>query len=213
MSDDRIGVVLMDDHAIVREGLRALLEQQSDIEIISEASSVSGAEALDTASSVIVADLVLPDGRGPEAVRRLHQAHPDAALLVLTMLDSPTDVQLSLAAGANGYLLKEAASTELVAAVRSVAAGGGYLQPSLGLALVRWQASKETGGGGGRQRLTDREVDVLRLIALGYTNVAAAETLHLSVRTVENHRANIMRKMGLHSRADLVRMANESGVT
>jgi len=212
MSDDRIGVVLMDDHAIVREGLRALLEQQSDIEIISEASSVSEAEALDIGSSVIVADLVLPDGRGPEVVRRLHQAHPDAAILVLTMLDSPTDVQLSLAAGANGYLLKEAASTELVAAVRSVAAGGDYLQPSLGLALVRWQTSKETGGGGGRQRLTDREVDVLRLIALGYTNVAAAETLHLSVRTVENHRANIMRKMGLHSRADLVRMANESGV-
>src|SRR3990172_6909842 len=104
MSDDRIGVVLMDDHAIVREGLRALLEQQNDIEILGEASNVAEAEALDVGSSVIVADLVLPDGRGPEVVRRLHQAHPDATILVLTMLDGPTDVQLSLAAGAPPYL-------------------------------------------------------------------------------------------------------------
>lgn len=212
MSEGRIRVVLMDDHAIVRDGLRALLEKQSDIEIIGEASSVSEAEALDVGSNLIVADLVLPDGRGPEVVRRLHHAHPDATILVLTMLDSPTDVQLSLAAGASGYLLKEAASTELVAAVRSVAVGEDYLQPSLGLALVRSQTSNEIGGGGDKPRLTDREVDVLRLIALGHTNVVAAELLHVSVRTVENHRANIMRKMGLHTRADLVRLATESGV-
>ncbi|HEY7755215.1 MAG TPA: response regulator transcription factor, partial [Actinomycetota bacterium] len=124
---DRIGVLLMDDHVIVREGLRALLERQEDIAVTAEAGSVGEAVGLDVRPEVVVADLVLPDDRGADVVRRLHDRYPEASILVLTMVDNPADVQLCLAAGARGYLLKETASTELVDAVRKVAGGEDYL--------------------------------------------------------------------------------------
>jgi two-component system response regulator NreC len=211
MNGSTIGVLLMDDHVVVREGLRALLERQQGIEVLAEAGSVAEAIALDVRADVVVADLVLPDERGAEVVRRLKERHPNAAILVLTMVDNPTDVQMCLAAGARGYLLKETASTELVDAVRRVADGSDYVQPSLGAALARWQETP------GRIRaraidLSEREREVLRLIALGHTNAEIASMLFVSVRTVENHRASVMRKLGLKTRAELVRHANDAGV-
>lgn len=212
MSDGQIHVLLMDDHVVVREGLRALLERHDDIDVMAEASSVAEAVALDVDPDVVVADLMLPDERGVEVVRRLKERHQRAAILVLTMVDNPTDVQQCLAAGARGYLLKETAGSELVDAVRKVAGGEDYLQPSLGAALAKWKESP------GRVRtravddLTPREREVLRLIALGHTNTEIATMLYVSVRTVENHRAGVMRKLGLRSRAELVRHAAEAGL-
>jgi two-component system response regulator NreC len=212
MSDEHISVLLMDDHVVVREGLRALLERQDDIDVVAEAGSVTEAVESDAHPDVVVADLVLPDDRGADVVRRLRERHPDAAILVLTMVDNPTDVQLCLAAGARGYLLKETASTELVDAVRRVAAGADYLQPSLGAALAKWREAPGRVHARAIDELTPREREVLRLIALGHTNAEIATMLYVSVRTVENHRASVLRKLGLRTRAELVRHANDAGL-
>lgn len=212
MSDTRIAVLLMDDHVVVREGLRALLERQDDMEVLAEAGSVGEAVALDVTPDVVVADLVLPDERGADVVKRLNERYSDSAILVLTMVDNPTDVQLCLAAGARGYLLKETASTELVDAIRKVAGGEDYLQPSLGAALAKWRDAPGRKNARAIDDLTPREREVLRLIALGHTNAEIASMLYVSVRTVENHRASVMRKLGLHTRAELVRHATEAGL-
>jgi two-component system response regulator NreC len=212
MSDGKIQVLLMDDHVVVREGLRALLERQDDIDVMAEASSVAEAVALDVDPDVVVADLMLPDERGVEVVRRLKERYQKAAILVLTMVDNPTDVQQCLAAGARGYLLKETAGSELVDAVRKVAGGEDYLQPSLGAALAKWKESPGRVRARAVDDLTPREREVLRLIALGHTNTEIATMLYVSVRTVENHRAGVMRKLGLRSRAELVRHAAEAGL-
>lgn len=212
MSDGKIQVLLMDDHVVVREGLRALLERQDDIDVKAEASSVAEAVALEVEPDVVVADLMLPDERGVEVVRRLKERYQKAAILVLTMVDNPTDVQQCLAAGARGYLLKETAGSELVDAVRKVAGGEDYLQPSLGAALAKWKESPGRVRARAVDDLTPREREVLRLIALGHTNTEIATMLYVSVRTVENHRAGVMRKLGLRSRAELVRHAAEAGL-
>jgi two-component system response regulator NreC len=211
VNGSRIAVLLMDDHVVVREGLRVLLERQDGIEVLGEAGSVAEAIALDVRPDVVVADLVLPDERGAEVVRRLKERHREAAILVLTMVDNPTDVQMCLAAGASGYLLKETASTELVDAVRRVAAGADYLQPSLGAALAKWQETPGRLRARAIDDLSEREREVLRLIALGHTNAEIASMLYVSVRTVENHRASVMRKLGLRTRAELVRQATDAG--
>ena len=212
MTDDRISVLLMDDHVVVREGLRALLERQQDIHVLAEAGSVAEAIEAEADPDVVVADLVLPDDRGADVVRRLVERYPDSAILVLTMVDNPTDVQLCLAAGARGYVLKETASTELVDAVRKVAGGEDYLQPSLGAALAKWRDAPGRVHARAIDELTPREREVLRLIALGHTNAEIATMLYVSVRTVENHRASVLRKLGLRTRAELVRHANDAGL-
>jgi two-component system response regulator NreC len=212
VTDEHISVLLMDDHVVVREGLRALLERQDDIDVVAEAGTVTEAVETEVDPDVVVADLVLPDDRGADVVRRLKERHPDAAILVLTMVDNPTDVQLCLAAGARGYLLKETASTELVDAVRKVAGGADYLQPSLGAALAKWREAPGRVHARAIDELTPREREVLRLIALGHTNAEIATMLYVSVRTVENHRASVLRKLGLRTRAELVRHANEAGL-
>ena len=208
-----ISVVLMDDHQMVREGFRALLEREEDVEILAEASTVEQAVSLAVEPDVIVADLLLEDERGAEVVRRLRQAHPSAEILVLTMVDNPTDVQLCLAAGARGYLLKDTAAVQLVAAVRQVARHVDYLQPSLGAALATWREVPGKRSTRGVTDLTPREREVLRLIALGHTNAEIATMASISVRTVENHRASIQRKLAIGSRAELVRRASELGLT
>jgi len=212
MGDERISVLLMDDHTVVREGLRALLEREEDIDVVAEASTVGEAEEVEVRPDVIVADLVLPDERGADVVRRLKHRHPHSSVLVLTMVDNPTDVQRCLAEGAGGYLLKGSASTELVQAVRTVARGEDYLQPSLSAALARWREASTRVHAGAPGDLTPRERDVLRLIALGHTNAEIATMLYVSVRTVENHRSSLMRKLGFRTRAELVRHANEIGL-
>lgn len=212
MTEREIRVMLMDDHSIVREGLRALLERQPDIHVVAEAGSVAEAVASEIEPDVVVADLVLPDERGAEVVRRLRERFPGAAVLVLSMIDNPADVQLCLTSGAKGYLMKEAAGTELTDAVRAVASGHEYLQPALGVALVHWREAPGRVRVGSSVELTEREREVLRLIALGHTNTEIARLLFLSVRTVENHRASLMRKLGVHSRAELVRQAGQLGL-
>ena len=208
----RIAVMLMDDHAVVREGLRALLERTGDIEVVAEAASVAEAVRTDETVHVIVADLVLPDGRGADVVRRLGEAHPDAAIVVLSMVDDLTEVQICLAAGAHGYLLKATASAELVAAIRRVAAGEEYMQPALGARLARWREAPTRPRSPAASSLTPREVEVMHLIAAGHTNAEAAKMLFVSVRTVENHRASVMRKLGVHKSSNLVRIAIRDGL-
>jgi len=212
VSEHPIEVMLMDDHNVVREGLRVLLERHRDIHIVAEAGTVAEAEASEADPDVVVADLVLPDERGADVVRRMRERFPRSAILVLTMVDNPTDVQLCLAAGAKGYLMKEAAGAELTDAVRAVAQGHEYLQPALGAALARWRDAPGQVRARATVDLSEREREVLRLIALGHTNAEIARMLYLSVRTVENHRASLMRKLGVKTRADLVRHATQSGL-
>jgi two-component system response regulator NreC len=208
---DGVAILLLEDHVLVREGIRALLEQQDGMRVVAEASTLQEAEAVGPRADVIVADLNLPDARGADVVERLRRSHPDSAVLVLTMVDDALDVQRCLASGARGYLIKDSSAAEVVEAVRRVAAGGDYVQPALGAALARWR-EVAVGPRASAAELTPRERDVLRLIALGHTNTEAATVLYLSVRTVENHRSSIMRKLRLRTRADLVRYAHEIGL-
>jgi two-component system response regulator NreC len=194
---------------MIREGLRGLLEREPDLLVLGEASSLAGALAVDIEPDVIVADLMLPDARGAEVIERLVARFPGSPVLVLTMVDSPADVRLAFAAGARGYLLKEAASAELVQAVRRVAAGEDYLQPAMGAAMAASRRTPPRAHAATAEALSGREREVLRLVALGHTNAEIAQMLFVSVRTVESHRASLQRKVGVRSRAELVRFARE----
>jgi two-component system response regulator NreC len=209
-------VLLLDDHPIVRTGLRILLERDG-LHIVAEASCLAEAVGLELPGEVdiVVADLMLKDARGAEVVTALRRSLTSAAVLVLTMMDEPDEIVRVLRAGARGYLLKEAAPADLVDAVRRVAAGETYLQPSLGAALL----SREGGAGlpGGKpsrpaKTLTPRELDVLRLLARGHTNAEMSSMLGMSLRTVEAHRARMLSKLGFQTRAELVRYAAELGL-
>ena len=211
-SEPKIRLVLLDDHLLVREGLRVLLAREPDMTIVAEAGRLGDAVALDVQPDVIVADLMLPDARGAEVVSGLRAAFPKAEVLVLTMVDNPADVRLTFAAGGRGYMLKEAASTELVDAIRRVASGEDYLQPAMGAAMAAMRPVPEKVHAAAGMHLSEREVEVLRMIALGHTNAEIATMLHVSLRTVEGHRASILRKLGASTRAELVRYAKEQGL-
>ena len=207
-----IRVVLVDDHAILRSGLRRVLDAEPDIEVVGEAESAERAvfEALANKPDVVVMDLVMPGKSGIEGMPAVFQAAPDVRVLVLSMQDDPRYVREAFEAGAAGYVLKEAADTEVVGALRAVAAGERYVHPTLGARLVAAEAEE-------RKRaeadpLSEREREVLRLLALGHTNQEIAKMLYISVRTAETHRAHIMRKLGLSSRAELVRYALAEGL-
>jgi two-component system response regulator NreC len=190
-------ILLIDDHAVVRAGLRTLLgHDDAEIEF-EEAESLEAALAIRQAPDVIVADLVLGDAQGPQITTALRAKFPDAPVLVLTLVDSLPTVDAVLASGAAGYLVKDSAADEVVLAVKTIAAGGEYLQPALGVALARRAAS-------GRPALSPREREVLRLVALGHTNSEVAEQLHVSRRTVEAHRASVSAKLHCTTRAELV---------
>jgi two-component system, NarL family, response regulator NreC len=159
---------------------------------------------------VILLDVVMPERSGLEALPQLKHENPDAQVLVLSMQDDPRYVREAFAAGASGYVLKEAADTEVVAAVREVARGGRYVNPELGARLVA--ADADAVRRAEEDPLSEREREVLRLLALGHTNQEIASTLFISVRTAETHRAHIMQKLGLQTRADLVAYALERGL-
>jgi two-component system, NarL family, response regulator NreC len=204
-----IRVLVVDDHAVVRAGLCRVLDAEDDIEVVGEAETGERAifEAIESKPDVIVMDVVMPGKSGIEATPEVLRAVPTTKVLVLSMQDDPRYVRAAFEAGARGYVLKEAADTEVVGAVRSVAAGERYVHPALGARLVAAEVDE-------RRRvdedpLSDREREVLRLLALGHTNQEIAEMLFISVRTAETHRAHIMRKLGLSSRAELVRYALE----
>ena len=199
-----ITVVLADDHPVVRSGLRMLLDAQEDLEVVAEAGDVDAARrsVLGYKPTVLVLDLNMPGGSSLEAIPAMSETSPDTSVVVLTMQEDPAFAREALRAGARGYVLKQSAGTELVQAIRAAASGGTWLNPELGARLAAEPAP--TGPPGD---LTERELDVLRLIALGYTNNEIAGELYLSVRTVETHRAHIQQKLGKSSRAELVRYA------
>ena len=206
-----IRVVLADDHRVVRSGLRLLLGAEDGIEVVAEAGDVDGAlrAVLGYKPDVLVLDLTMPGTETSlEALPSVRERSADTATVVLTMQADPEFARSALRAGALGYVLKEAADTELVEAVRRAAEGATYLNPSLGAKLATMPATPA----GPPDDLSEREVEVLRLIALGHTNAEIAEQLFLSVRTVETHRSQVQRKLGRTTRAELVRYALDHGL-
>ncbi len=203
-----IRIVLADDHAVVRSGLRLLLDAEADFEVVAEAGDVDAAARYVRGHhpAVLVLDLNMPGGSSLEAIPTIRENSPDTQIVILTMQEEPAFARQALTAGAIGYVLKEAADEELVEAVRRAARGERYLNPRLGARLACEPAR------GAPDDLSERELDVLRLIALGHTNAEIAEQLYLSVRTVETHRAHIQQKLRLSSRAELVRYALERGL-
>ncbi len=208
LSREPIRLVLADDHAVVRSGLRMLLDSESDFEVVAEASDVESARRYVRGHhpNVLVLDLNMPGGSSLEAIPVIRAESPATQIVVLTMQQEPAFAREALGAGALGYVLKEAADDELVEAVRRAAVGESYLNPRLGARI----ASEPPPGP--PDDLSEREVDVLRLIALGNTNAEIAAQLYLSVRTVETHRSHIQQKLTLSTRADLVRYALERGL-
>jgi DNA-binding NarL/FixJ family response regulator len=204
---------LCDDHAVVRSGLRHILEAQPDIEVVGEAGSA--AEAIDVATEVhpdvFVMDVGLPDRSGIAATADVCAASPTTRVLVLTVHDDVAYLRRAFDAGAVGYLVKEAADIELVQAVRQVAAGRQYVHPSLGAALLAPEVATSRPAGPGGE-LSEREAEVLGLIANGLTSSEIAGRLYVSIRTVETHRAHIHQKLNLRTRAELVRVARESRI-
>jgi two-component system response regulator NreC len=205
-------VLIVDDHPVVRSGLKLLLDAEADMEAVGEAGNLQEAvfRARSTKPDVILMDIVMPGASGIEATRAVLREQAEAKVLVLSMQDDPTYVREAFAAGASGYILKEAADQELVGAVREVARGARYVHPALGARL--FEAEAEEKARSDADPLSDREREVLRLLALGHTNQEIAKSLFLSVRTIETHRAHIMQKLGLSTRAELVRYAMQQGL-
>ena len=203
-----IGVVVVDDHAILRAGIRSRLEREPDITVLGEASTAQ--QAIERCAAltpdVVVLDLLLPRRAGSDAIPELLRRSPRSRVLVLSSQAAPSWVRRALTAGAAGYLSKRASDRELAAAIRSVASGDGYVEPSLGATLVVDSSQTEL------DALSERERDVLQLLVLGYTNQEIAPRLFISARTVETHRAHIMLKLGLKTRAELVMFSLAHGV-
>lgn len=206
-----IRVLLVDDHTLVRQGIRALLETQEDFEVVAEASG--GYEAIDKAREfrpdIILMDLAMPDLNGMEATRQIRAETSDIQIVALTMHDDDQYLFRALEAGAAGYMLKEANASELASAVRAVHAGGVFIYPSLTKALIEQFLLRDNSGEerSSDDRLTEREKETLGFIGDGKTNQEIADAMRMSVHTVQSHRSNIMKKLGLHNRAQLVTYA------
>jgi two-component system, NarL family, response regulator NreC len=205
-----ITIVLADDHEVVRAGLHLLLDAEPGFSVVAEAGDLALTERRIAAHrpSVLVLDVNLPDGSSIPAIPRLRAASPGTRIVMLTMQTDPELARDALQAGATGFVLKEAAKEELIQAVRLAAAGRTYLNPELGARLATTPPAPSAGPGD----LSAREVEVLRLIALGHTNSEIASQLFLSVRTVESHRAHIQQKTQKSSRAELVSYARDHGL-
>src|SRR3954468_5087609 len=209
-SADHTTVVIADDHAVVRSGLKTLLDAEPGFEVTGEARDVRSAMTFVRAQrpNVLVLDLNMPGDPSLPAIPSLIEASPDTAIVVLTMQNDPAFAREALRAGALGYVLKESANAELVEAIHAAREGRTYLQPQLGARL----AAEPPGADSSDDDLSDRETEVLKLIALGHTNTEIADQLYLSVRTVESHRAHIQQKLRLSTRAELVRYALVHGL-
>jgi two-component system, NarL family, response regulator NreC len=205
-----ITIVLADDHEVVRAGLRLLLDAEPGFTVVSEAGSVALTERRVAAHRprVLVLDVNMPDGSSLPAIPRLRAASPQTRIVVLTMQGEPELAREALRAGATGFVLKESAKEELIQAVRLAAEGRTYLNPELGAKLAT-QAPEPSGA---PDDLSAREIEVLRLIAVGHTNSEIASQLFLSVRTIESHRAHIQQKTQKGSRAELVAYARDNGL-
>ncbi|MGJ5820351.1 response regulator [Paludibaculum fermentans] len=211
MTSKKISILLADDHSVVRQGFRRILESQADMEIVGEASN--GREAIERATTlspdVVVMDVAMPELNGIEATRRLMESSPRTRVLALSMHKDAVYVREILRAGARGYLLKDAIDADLLAAVRAIARGEGYLSPAIADAVLTDYRQHVTDP---IDLLTSREREVLQLIAEGKTNKEIATVLKLSVYTVDAHRGRIMEKLNLHSTGELVRFAVRKGL-
>jgi len=214
---DRISVVLVDDHAVVRTGLRLLLEAEPDLAVLAEASTA--AEAVDRVAelkpAVLLLDISMPGGGGIGALERLRKTSPETRVLMLTAHDDPEYLRVALVSGAAGFILKNAAGAELISAIRTVHQGRTYVDPTLAGAALRGilaAAERASAGDNPTDRLSPREIEVLRQLALGYTNKEIANRLELSVKSVETYRARVSEKLGLSGRAELFRYALENGM-
>jgi len=207
-----VRVLIVDDHAVVRAGLRLVLDAEEDIETVGEAGDAREAvfEVRAHRPDVILMDVTMPGKSGIDAIPDVLKEAPDAKVLVLSMEDDPKFVREAFTAGASGYVLKEAADAEVVVAIREVAGGGSYVHPPLGARLAA--ADAEAARAAADEVLSEREREVLRLLALGHTNQEIAKMLYISVRTAETHRAHIMQKLRLGTRAELVRYALAHGM-
>lgn len=207
---DKLKILLAEDHQTVREGIKLLVNSQPDMEVVGEAGdgelAIKMTAELDP--DLLVMDISMPNMNGLKATKRLRSISKALKILTLTRHTDDGYLQQLIAAGANGYVLKQSAPTELIAAIRAVAAGHSYLDPSLTRKVMGGYASRAGSlRGDAKGDLTDREREVLRLIAFGYSNKEIASQLDLSVKTVEAHKANSMRKLGISSRIDIVRYA------
>jgi two-component system, NarL family, response regulator NreC len=209
-SQQPITIVLADDHRVVRSGLRVLLESDDRFTVLDEAGDVAAtvAKVLECRPQVLVLDLNMGGASSLDSIPQLRADVPGTQIVVLTMQENPAFAQAALRAGAVGYVLKDAADAELMDAVVSAAAGRTYLNPELGAKL----AAQPVQSDGRPDSLSPREVEVLRLIALGHTNTEIAASLFLSVRTVESHRAHIQQKTSLTTRAELVAYVRNHGL-
>jgi two-component system, NarL family, response regulator NreC len=203
----QIRILIVDDHGVLRAGLRALLSLEDDLLVVGEASN--GSDALELAGrlkpNVVILDISLPEMTGIEVSRRLKMTFPDINILLLTVHEETSLLREGIQSGANGYILKKAVEAELIEAIRQVAGGGMYVHPAMVRSLLEEQVPRT--GKGPEVTLTQREIDVIRLLVKGYTNRQIAEEFSLSVRTIETHRSNIMKKLNLRSRLELVHYA------
>ncbi|TAK33687.1 MAG: response regulator transcription factor [Chloroflexota bacterium] len=212
----KIRVLIVDDHAILRDGIRALLGLYDDMEVVGEAGD--GLEAIDKVRQlgpdVALMDIAMPRLGGLEATLEIRRESPDTRVLILTQHDNKEYVYPMLKAGAAGYVLKKAAGTELVAAIRAIAAGGSFLHPAIARDVIDGFLGRTNGVSeeAEYEKLSDRERQILTLVAEGRSNKEIADLLCLSVKTVMGHRANVMEKLGLHSRTDLVKYAIRKGL-
>ena len=212
-----IRVLIADDHAVLRAGLRMLIGAQPDLEVVGEAADGDAAlrKALETRPDVVLMDITMPGSGGLKAIERIREECPKTRVLVLTMHDVPAYLRSALAAGASGYVVKSAADSELLSAIRSVHRGRTVLDPALAATVVQSALGKRAVGsqaGVPVNPLSPREREVLDLVAQGYTNQQIADRLGLSIKTVETYRTRLVEKLGLRSRADLVRYALDSGL-
>jgi two-component system, NarL family, response regulator NreC len=205
--EKQITVVLADDHNMIRAGLRAMLEVEADLRVIGEAADAPGAAKLvrDRRPDVLVLDLQMPGAEPGRDIPALREEAPATAIVVLTMSDEPRRARDLLRAGASGYVLKQAAERQLTAAIRAAAGGGSYIDPELGGQVAQLGADP-------LEALGERDLELLRLLALGHTNREIGERLYLSVRAVEVNRAKLLEKLGLKTRPELVRFAIANGV-
>lgn len=213
---DPIRILIADDHGVVRAGLRALLDAEPDLQVVGEATDSQEALRLtgELHPDVVLLDISMPGLGGIESTRQIRAAEPEIRVLILTVHEDEGLLRASLQAGAAGYVTKRAVETELISAIHAVQRGDLYVHPTMTRSLVKdiSPLSPPAADSDHVEPLTPRETEVLRLIAQGHTNRQTADVLGISVRTVETHRANIMGKLGLHGRVQLVRYAMEHGL-
>lgn len=210
--EDTIRVHVLDGLDIVRQGVKLLLQREAEFEVVADSGSLAEALAASREADVMLIDPVLGDTEAVEAVAALHERFPHSMILVLTTVGDPGEVRAALAAGAMGFILKDVSPSELFDAVRRVARREHFLQPSLGATMAAQPASPARERRRAR-KLSPREREILKLIAAGHTNTEIARLLGIAVRTVETHRAHILEKLGVRTRADLVRYASEAGLS